>query len=121
MLSFSGTCSFKTTSKLSIFKGIKIVADSVSTCEDELKEKIASSGGFRKTLLTKQGCRKDKTHSPDEEEKWIDVITGAVCGLEVETFCEDQTERRKRSPRSANSEYDGQLNVTSKKSFAVVS
>ena len=114
-------CSFKTISRLSTFKGIKIVADSVATCENELKEKIASSAGFRETLLTKQGCTKDQSQSAEVEEKWIDAITGILCGLEIETSCQVQAGRQKRSPRSANLEYDGQLNVTSKKSSAVVS
>ena len=121
---FSGTCKFKTTSKVSTFKGIKVIADSVETCEDELNQKVSSSAAFKETLLTKQGCKKVETpsgdSSEDDEVKWVDANTGAVCELEVEASCEENTSRRRRSSRSANSEFEGELNVTSKKSSAVV-
>ena len=117
---FSGTCKFKTTSKVSTFKGIKIISDSIQTCEDQLKKNVASSVAFKETLLKKQGCKKDEPQSEESSEKWVDAKTGAVCELEIKASCEEKTARRKRSSRSANSEYSGQLNVTSKKSVAVV-
>ena len=121
---FSGTCKFKTTSKVSTFKGINIISDSIETCEAELNKKIASSVAFKETLLKKQGCVKQESRteesSEDTEEKWVDGKTGAVCAVDIEVSCAEKTDRRKRSSRSANSEYDGELNVTSKKSVAVV-